>query len=461
MKIAAVIAEYNPFHNGHAYQLRRIREEYGFDYIIVVMSGDFTQRGTPAIAGKYTRTRMALVGGADLVVELPSYYACGSAEYFATGAVSLLDGLGCVDALFFGAEIPAGDTESDGSSPSLPSFFMKAADILLKEPDIYRSALSRSLKSGGSFARARMDGLCAALQTGGEMQARCLFAAEGADNGAYRSFPVGSQDSSALSSLLSMPNNTLGIEYCKAIVRIKSPIKPFAIRRVGSGYHDTGLPASSGYAGAGAIRAFLLNRTPHPAGHILKTLSGLVPQDAAQTLASLYEKKELISQDDFISLLHYQLLMNESHLDDYADCTPELAGRIREALFPFSGNGLETFIKTISAKSYPYSRVSRALTHILLGMTAENLRAFTSGTPFLTHARILGFRRRASGTLLSAVKNNARIPFIAKPSAYRPEGAAAALYEADLLASHIYQSVAAAKTGSPNAHELTRTPVIL
>lgn len=130
MKIAAVIAEYNPFHNGHAYQLRLIKEQYGYDYIIVVMSGDFTQRGEPAIIDKYARTQMALSGGADLVLELPAYYACASAEYFATGAVSLLDGLSCVDALFFGSE----SEDTDTSCPNPPALLSHAASVLLKEP---------------------------------------------------------------------------------------------------------------------------------------------------------------------------------------------------------------------------------------------------------------------------------------------------------------------------------------
>ena len=127
MKIAAVIAEYNPFHNGHAYQLHRIKDHYGYDFVIVVMSGDFTQRGEPAIADKYARTRMALLSGADLVIELPAYYACASAEYFATGAVSLLHGLGCVDALFFGSE----SEDTDNSSPNPPALLLHAANILL------------------------------------------------------------------------------------------------------------------------------------------------------------------------------------------------------------------------------------------------------------------------------------------------------------------------------------------
>ena len=102
MKVTGIIAEYNPFHNGHAYQIQEARKMTGADYIVVVMSGDFTQRGIPAIIDKYSRTEMALKAGADLVIELPLYYASGSAEFFANGAISILDKLGVIDSLLFG-----------------------------------------------------------------------------------------------------------------------------------------------------------------------------------------------------------------------------------------------------------------------------------------------------------------------------------------------------------------------
>ena len=105
MKIAGIIAEYNPFHQGHAYQISRTRQETGAQYVIAVMSGDFVQRGAPAVFDKYLRTEAALLGGADLVLELPAVYACASAEFFASGAVSLLHGLGCVELLSFGSEL--------------------------------------------------------------------------------------------------------------------------------------------------------------------------------------------------------------------------------------------------------------------------------------------------------------------------------------------------------------------
>ena len=119
MTVTGIIAEYNPLHRGHEYQIAQARRLTGADYIVVVMSGCFTQRGTPAVLDKYDRTRMALSGGADLVLELPVRFACASAEYFASGAVSVLNRLGCVDYLGFGSE--CGDTQALISAAALLS----------------------------------------------------------------------------------------------------------------------------------------------------------------------------------------------------------------------------------------------------------------------------------------------------------------------------------------------------
>ena len=129
MTITAVIAEYNPFHNGHAYQLAKARELTGADYLVVIMSGDFVQRGAPAILDQHDRAELALLGGADLILQLPCHFALGSAQHFARGAVSLLTALGCVDFLCFGSEY--GDTAP----------FLELADVLLHEPEEYRELL--------------------------------------------------------------------------------------------------------------------------------------------------------------------------------------------------------------------------------------------------------------------------------------------------------------------------------
>ena len=142
-----IICEYNPFHNGHAYQIQKARELTGCDFVVVVMSGDFVQRGAPALMEKHVRAEMTLLGGADLVLEMPLQTATASAEGFAAGGVSLLDGLGVVDELCFGSE--CGDTET----------LMNIAQILVKEPFEYRKLLQQNLRTGMSFPAARSSAL--------------------------------------------------------------------------------------------------------------------------------------------------------------------------------------------------------------------------------------------------------------------------------------------------------------
>ena len=147
MKVTGIIAEYNPFHRGHAYHIEQAKKLTGADAVVVVMSGDFTQRGTPAIMDKYARARMALMNGADVVIELPSCYACASAEYFADGAVALLDSLGIVDTLCFGSECGSID------------MLRPIAQVLVDEPEAYKKTLKAELAIGRSYPTARNTAL--------------------------------------------------------------------------------------------------------------------------------------------------------------------------------------------------------------------------------------------------------------------------------------------------------------
>ena len=210
MKIVGIIAEYNPFHNGHQYHIEEALKITGADAAIVVMSGDFVQRGAPAIMPKHLRAKMALNGGASLVLELPVPYATGSAEYFAYGAVSLLDQLGCVDAICFGSEC--------GNISELAEL----SKLLVEEPDEYKAYLSSYLKVGHSFPLAR------------QLAVHDYLKSETADE------------------LLAKPNNILGIEYLKALYRLNSDMQAYTIQRISSNYHDQDLQEN--YSSASAIR---------------------------------------------------------------------------------------------------------------------------------------------------------------------------------------------------------------
>lgn len=198
MRICGLITEYNPFHNGHIHHLEEARRQCNADYLIVVMSGNFVQRGAPAIIDKYCRTKMALLGGADAVFELPSLFATSSAEVFARAAVSLLEMMGCVDTLCFGAE----DADIE---------VMKIiAKTLNHEPESVSEDIQDYLKSGMTYPAARAEALEHYL----------------------------SGSISNVHEILAKPNNILGIEYLRALDRLHSKIEPVAIKRWHTDYHS-------------------------------------------------------------------------------------------------------------------------------------------------------------------------------------------------------------------------------
>ena len=248
MKVVGVIAEYNPFHLGHAFHLAQARRLTGADYVIAAMSGNYVQRGAPAMFDKFTRARAALENGADLVLELPLSTAAGSAEYFASGAVSLLQHTGVVTDLCFGSE--CGEL----------SLLEYPAKILADEPFAYRELLKRLLKSGAPYPKARAEAL--------------------------RQY-----DSRISADILKEPNNLLGLEYLKAVRRSGGKIRPHTIRRIGSGYHGQQLhdthPAS-----AGSIRRALLQS----GGHFTPDICRQLP--SAEIYVS-YQGKRPVTEDAF------------------------------------------------------------------------------------------------------------------------------------------------------------------
>lgn len=360
MNVAGIIVEYNPFHKGHEYHIKETRRITGADYVIAVMSGDFTERGLPACFDKFTRAECALACGADLVLELPFCYATGSAEYFSFGAVSVLDRLGCVDSLCFGSEATA-----DASS------YGKAADFFCNEPASYRQQLKALLKEGNTFPKARQEAAKAFLD----------------------------EDSLLL---LTSPNALLGLEYCKALMKRNSSIRPVPISRIGSGYHDTTI-ATEGFSSATSLRTILqedncfsqrfLAQLPENAGEILqeKPFAPLFPED-------------------FLTLYRYAVNTKIDSLTSFADVSSELAGRLAKRFPPCN---YESFIHHLKTKQYTRTRIERCLLHILFDLTTEELESFRSND--VSYARILGFRKEAA-PLLKKIKTTATLPLITKPA---------------------------------------------
>ncbi len=409
MNVVGVIAEYNPFHNGHKYQLEQIKELTHADYCIVVMSGDFVQRGAPALIDKYSRTKMALQNGADLVLELPVYYATGSAEYFAAGAIALLDRLGVVNRLCFGSEC--------GNISVLSSI----AGVLAEESETFSDTLRRNLRDGLSYPVARNNAL--------------TFV-----------HPELTEHLDVLSS----PNNILGIEYLKALYRRKSSIVPFTNLRVGSEYHDTMLSAKT--SSATAIR-HSLEQTDH-----LLLIANQVPSSVFQIMEEHFHVNYPIYQQDISLALNYKLLQYHSKgYTEFADITPDFSDKIQKHLELFTD--FESFCDLLKSKDMTYTRISRCLLHILLDIRKDSLRNFITDD-FVYYGRILGLKQ-SSTDILNAIKTNASVPLISKladaehvlAASNYPEHALEMLHS-DIFAAHVYDSVATNKfhTYLPNEY---------
>ncbi len=437
MTITALIAEYNPFHNGHSYHIREARRLTGADFLLVLMSGNFVQRGEPAIIEKSARAEMAIRCGADLVLELPVCYAAGSAEYFAGGAISLLNALGCVDYLCFGSE--------SGNLDILNT----VASVLSREPDDFRQKLRELLRRGLSFPLARQEALVWYLT---------------------RKSALASDEftSDALTSALSLPNNILAIEYLKALIKSHSSIKPVTLRRLGSGYHDT---AVGEFCSATALRRLFSEAECKNAdactGFPVKTAAS-VPTEVHRLLSANWQRSFPIFAEDFSIMLHYRLLTAEDH-KSYASCfdVPEaLARRIFQMRYEFTD--VTSFAQLVKTRNLTEAFVRRALFHILLDLPKPGKK---EGYP-VYYTRLLGLRKSAR-ELLHHIKKSGQIPLLSKLADAREiicrfycaddskKERALQLLSVDIRSSEIYGAACTAKFGLPSPSEYARQIFVL
>lgn len=424
MNITGIIAEYNPFHLGHLHQINFVKETLKSDYIIIIMSGDYVQRGTPAFLSKHIRAEMALRCGADLVLELPVQFSSASAEYFAKGGISLLNGLGVVNQLCFGSE--------EGTINGM----MTASRILNEEPEEYRNLLQLYLKQGLSFPASRSRALNEYIQN------------------------ISPANASFSDSLLSSPNNILGIEYCRAILNFHSNITPVTLKRKGADYHETTLLKEQAPS-ASAIRTFLMNsscfdKKNFTADHEpvdFSVLNHALPNPVFKLLQNAFENSEFLTENDIDLLLHYSLI-NEApeSLEKYADVSSELADRIRNQLNNY--RNFSQFADLLKTKELTRTRIQRALLHILLHISEQPGE--------LAYGRVLGFCRNAS-PLLKEIKKKGTIPLLTKladaPKLLSPESLK--ILENNTRASNIYESILCHKTGKSFRHEYQKQIVII
>lgn len=395
MKVTGIIAEYDPFHNGHSYHIKKAREMTGADAIVVVMSGHFTQRGMPTFFSRDTRVRMAVDGGADLVIELPYIYACNSSHEFARGAAGILNGIGCVDALVFGAETDDMDA------------LEKAARAAAGTDDRSSAYIKEEMKNGVSYPEALT---------------RSVEKIYGAQTAA----------------VLREPNNLLGIEYMKALHELGSGIKPFIVGRR-SAAHGESLEMLHERKQEQRIASGTAVRKAVYAGGA-RAAEMLVP-DTSFSIISGYERSSGFSfaeyrdkiKKNMFELLKYKIITSdESELAEVYGVAEGLENRLKSCI---SGVGdIDGLIDSVKSKRYTRARISRTLMHLLI-----NLRTTDFETLRETYcARVLGFSP-TGGKLLRLMSESSAIPVFSNLSRLdkrSPEAARVLKY--DMRASDVY-----------------------
>ena len=360
MNITGIITEYNPFHNGHKFHLEESKKQTKSDGTICIMSGNFVQRGGPAIIDKWKRTELALNNGVDLIIELPTFYAVSSAEFFAKGAVSILNSLNIVNNLFFGSEI--GDAKA----------LSEIAKVLVSEDERFQNILKENLSLGLTFAKAREKSLIEYL------------------------------NSSEINNIITSSNNILGIEYIKAILKLNSSINPVALKREGSNYNDKSL--SQTFSSATSIREVLKNTSN------IEDLKNIIPLESYEVFSKLQEQDYRFTfEEEMFKYIKYKIQTNCVNFNNLYEVTEGLDNKIIKEIS--SSNSLHEFILKIKSKRYTYSKISRILTHIYLGLDNDDFKDIANENNL--YVRVLGFNKPGR-EILSLIKANSSIPLITK-----------------------------------------------
>ncbi len=390
MKICAVICEYNPFHNGHKYQLGEIRRLSGCDTVLCLMSGDFTQRGEIAVLDKFTRARHAVENGADAVLELPVSFSVAPAELFASGAVHILSSSPAVACLAFGCE---SGTKAD---------FLAAAKASLCEDKPFKALLKENMKSGASYVKARTETLLAL-----------------------------NRDLDG--SLFSSPNNILGVEYCRALLAQGSAIEPLPIPRVGGGYADERLFAE--FSSAAAIRAALLSNSRKEKRLLKENLPAGVLGDLESYCPTSFKTATLLAM----------LSKTPEEIARCTDCSEGLENRLRAAIR--SCPDYDAVLEKVVSKRYTLSRIKRLLAQNFLSLSKkETLEALRSPLYY----RALCVKAEKKEALFSALSQGA-FPLLARKSDVSLlKRAALNCHEIDLRAGDLFNILSKI---SVNPHE--------
>lgn len=384
-KVLAIICEYNPFHNGHLYQLNESIKLVSPDYVVCIMSGNFVERGNTALINKWARTEMALNAGVDMVIELPTIYSISSAENFAAGAIKILNSFNCDTFLSFGSE--CGDINT----------LNKFAEILVKEPAEYVTMLNHELAKGLSFPKARENAMLLYIN-----------------------------DIRNSATVLSGSNNILGLEYLKQIIKTGNKISPITIKRIGTDYNSKTI--SNNIASATAIREMLLDK---------KSVKKLMPEYAYSILKEeLGNGRFVLDLSQFEKQIIYKLrCMTIEQIANLPDVSEGLEYKIKEA--SNACNTLDSLIFMIKSKRYTMTRINRILLYALLDITKQDYINSQKTTPY---ARVLGVSENGK-SLLSELSKNKKINVITSVKQFMDKSnnkILKSMLEKDIFATNIY-----------------------
>ncbi len=384
-RILGIISEYNPFHNGHLYQLEKSKELVNPDYSICIMSGNFVQRGEPSLIDKWSKAEIAIKCGFDMVIELPTVYAISSAENFAQGAIKILQAFGDVT-LSFGSEL--------GNLSILNEF----ADIFYDEPKEYLTILNHELDKGLSYPKARENAVLFYLN-----------------------------DIRKYSNVLSSPNNILAIEYLKAIKKFKSKILPITIKRIGTEYNSTNINGS--FASATAIRKLINDN---------KNIKGLLPKPSFEILNSNIKYGKLVNSIKIFEkeIIYTLRKMSVQEIANLQDVSEGLENLIKQAAN--SCNNLEDLINSIKSKRYTRSRIQRILLYSILNITKKDIQDSYKAKSYI---RILGVSQHGRSLLSQVSSNRLKYPVVTSVKKFmdsKNNKTLKNMLEKDILATNIY-----------------------
>lgn len=395
MNITGLIVEYNPFHNGHIYHLQKSLEKTNADASIAVMSGNFIQRGEPALFDKFSRAKAAVESGVDLVVELPSLYASQSAELFAKGSVSLLNSLGCVNSICFGSE--------EGNIDAL----YLIASILCLEPQEFKEKLSSYLSEGMLFPTARNKALFDYINS--------------PDFSFGDNFNGIDLSEERLNDILSSSNNILGIEYIKQLISLKSDIKPFTIGRIHSEYNSEEI--SGNINSATAVRKKLYEiisskeNNSSDIDELVKSIqtstdiTNSIPESTLNMITSNIEKGFLpMYPEYFFETLISTIIRDKKNLESYFDISEGIENKIFKAALV--AKNYDELLNLVKSKRYTMTRIKRCLNNILLGITKDDME-LAKGINTIPYVRILAFNSKGR-EIIREIKKSSEIKIINK-----------------------------------------------